>query len=58
MLRVVLAPAGSAPGAGNEPSELYHAGAHFVAVLLGQALLAMDIGDDALTCVAGPAVDL
>ena len=29
-----------------------------VAMLLGQALLAMDIGDDALTCVAGPAVDL
>jgi len=43
MLRVVLAPAGSAPGADNEPYELYHVGAYFVATLLGQALLAMAI---------------
>ena len=58
MLRVVLAPAGSAPGADNEPYELYHVGALFVAMLLGQALLAMAIGDSALACVAGPALDL
>ena len=58
LLRVVLAPAGSAPGADNEPYELYHVGAHFVALLLGQALLAMAIDDSALACVAGPALDL
>ena len=58
MLRIVLAPAGSAPGVDNEPYELYHIGAHFVASLLGQALLTMSIGDEALTYAAGPAVDL
>ena len=58
MLRVVLAPSGSAPGADNEPYELYHVGANFVAQLLGQALLAMAASDEALSCVAGPALDL
>ena len=58
MLRVVLAPSGSAPGADNEPYELHHVGAYFVALLLGQAILAMAISDDALSSVAGPALDL
>ena len=58
MLRVALAPSGSAPGADNEPYELYHVGAHFIALLLGQALLAMDIGAYALASVSGPALDL
>ena len=58
MLRVVLAPSGSAPGADNEPYELYHVGAFFVAQLLGQAPLAMAVSDEALSSVAGPALDL
>ena len=35
MLRVVLAPAGSAPGADNEPYELYHVGAPFCGAVIG-----------------------
>ena len=58
MLRVVIAPSGSAPGVDNEPYEFHHVGAHTVALLLGQALLAMAISDRALSCVVGPALDL
>ena len=50
MLRDLLATSGSAPGADNEPYELYHIGAFFVAQLLGQALLAMAVSDEALSC--------
>ena len=58
VLHVVLAPVGSTPGADSEPYELYHVGADFVALLLGQALLAMAIDGAALSCVVGPALDL
>ena len=58
MLKLALSPAVSAPGADNEPYELHHVGAHFVAQLLGQALLSMAVSDAALSSVAGAAVDL
>ena len=58
MMGYVLAPGGSSPCIDNEPYELYHVGAPFVAALLGQALLAMDVSDEAGRAACGAAVDL
>ena len=58
MMGYVLAPGGSAPGIDNEPYELYHVGAPFVAALLGQASLAMDVSDAAVREACGATVDL
>ena len=57
-MRIVLAPAGSAPGADGEPYEVDHLGARFVARLLGQALRAAAIGEAELGAALGPSVDL
>ena len=58
MLQLVLSPAGSAPGVDNEPHELYHVGANFVAHLLGQAVLASGVDDVSLRRSCGEAIDL
>ena len=55
---VVLAPSGSAPGADDEPYEVYHLGVRFVSCLLGQAIYASEEGDDVLLAALGPSVDL
>ncbi|MFM7986523.1 MAG: hypothetical protein ACKPKO_45140, partial [Candidatus Fonsibacter sp.] len=57
-MQTILAPHGSAPGADNEPYELYHHGATFVAHLLGQALYTMNDPCSDLRQVSGAAVDL
>ena len=54
----VLAPSGSAPGADDEPYEVYHLGVRFVSCLLGQAIYASEEGDDVLLAALGPSVDL
>ena len=58
LVSLVLAQRGSAPGIDDEPYEVYHQGAAFVATLLGQAHYASAISDDALAGVLGLAHDL
>ena len=58
MLRLVLSLAGSAPVAENEPYEIYHEGANFVAHLSGQTLVVMDVSDESLRLASGEVLDL
>jgi len=54
----ILAAMGSAPGADDEPYEIYHYGTNFMSYLLGQACHATSLGDSHLETVLGPSVDL
>ena len=55
---LVLACKGSAPGVDGIPHELYHWGAFFVAALLAQTLWVADSGEEGISVIIGPSVDL
>ena len=48
----------SAPGVDNRPYEIYHAGAHFAAYLIGQACLVAKVSPAAVRQTLGPTIDL